>query len=322
MSLALTDQPDSTATQVWKIRSNVAQADVYSVGGALHNLRFSLPDGKQVSPLAEAPWQKNYLITAHSSHPRHIELLGGEWPCVPFGTTGFDPAHHGYGSNNPWQLEQHGDNHVSLSIAYPKGHTIKQLHREIKLPKDELHVEITLGITANQDAVIPIGVHPILNIPQTEKWALVPGCYKYATTSTKPSKAGGSQLVPDAKICDAGHVALRHGKSVDLWKTPSVIDDALIQLWYTDGQFALHDSVAGTTTWVNWNADDLPHCLLWFANPGLSLEKDSDGFRGLGIEPVHANFDGYEGHAMAPVGVKLSAEKTWQTTYQIGCHSL
>lgn len=311
-----------TATKVWHLRSAVAQAEVFAIGGALHNLRFTLPCGTQTSPLAEAAWQGEYLSRTGSGQPRHIELLGGEWPCVPFGTTDLDPAHHGYGADNVWQVDEQGESHISLSIVYPKGHAIAGLYRRIVLSEEAPEVEITLGVTSARDCIVPIGVHPILKIPRSGNWTLVPGRYKTATTSPKPSHARTSQLLPDESICPNGHVGLQNGASANIWRAPQQIGDALIQIWNTDGFVELHDPAAGLATWVGWNADDLPHCLLWFANPGLSLREGDAGFRGLGVEPVHASFDGRGRGADDPIGVTLSAGQTWQTQYRIGCRSL
>jgi galactose mutarotase-like enzyme len=322
MGLSATSVQETCAAEVWKLRSNVAQADVYSVGGALHNLRFTLPDGRQVSPLAEADWQNAYLTKTGSGQARHLELLGGEWPCVPFGSSHLDPAHHGFGADHHWTFERQGENRLSLSITYPNGHAIKHLRRDIMLPMDENHVEIGLSVLANRDVVMPIGVHPIFKIPQTNAWSLAPGRHDKATTSAKPATVDGASVFPNHEICASGDVALRCGQSADLWRTPSVFTDALIQLWKTDGHFELHDRHEGTATWLDWNPNDLPHCLLWFANPGLSLDNASVGFRGLGVEPIHANFDGYEGTEISPAGVALTAGQPWQTTYRIGCRSL
>ena len=322
MGLSSISVQETCATEVWKIRSNVAQADVYSVGGALHNLCFTLPDGRSVSPLAEADWQAAYLEKTGSGRARHLELLGGEWPCVPFGASGLDPAHHGFGTDNHWTLEQHDENRLSLSINYPKDHTITQLRRDITLPMGASHVEIMLAITAGRDAVVPIGVHPILRIPDTNAWSLVPGRHNNATTSIKPTNVNGTSVVPKREVCGSGDVALRHRQRANLWNNPGVFNDALIQLWNTDGHFELHDKQAGIATWLDWDPSDLPHCLLWFANPGLSLDGAQNGFRGLGVEPIHANFDGYEGTEIPPVGVALTAGKTWHTTYRIGCRGL
>jgi galactose mutarotase-like enzyme len=313
---------DANATEIWRIRSDVAHADVFSVGAALHNLKFQLPNGSSVFPLAEAHWQQRYLTQSGSGHPRHMELLGGEWPCVPFGSTGLDPSHHGFGADNPWRVVRRGDNHIALAIDYPEGHAIARLDREIRLPMGHHRVDITLGITSNRDVVVPVGVHPVLNIPKSRDWSLAPSRFERGTTSRKASRVGGVRMMAGNEFDAFGQVDLISGGTANLWHNPNEFTDALIQLWSTDGTIELHDHIGGVATRICWDPTDLPHCLLWFANPGLSIDGETAGFRGLGVEPIHSCFDGHEQSTSVPSGVTLTAGQTWHTSYRISCHAL
>ena len=100
----------------WRLTWDRGQADVFAIGGALHNLVFRLGNGCAVTPLAEAPWISELSIGADKSIPAHLRQLGGEWPCVPFGTTAIDLHHHGFGADNVWHVVESAADAITLAI--------------------------------------------------------------------------------------------------------------------------------------------------------------------------------------------------------------
>jgi galactose mutarotase-like enzyme len=319
--------------EIWKIFSDVARADVFSIGGALHNLTFDLPSGKSYSPLAEAPWQSDYLLNAEASHrPKHLELLGGEWPCVPFGTTSLDPAHHGFGTDNPWTVDASSNNHIELSITYPEDHAIKRLQRKITLPMGETHVQIELNIVSRKTVFMPIGLHPIFRPPdQPNEWLLIPGQHDYATAA--PPNAGRieSALKPGVTLPSLERVPLSGGGTTNVLRSPEQLKDALIQLWNCAGSFDLLNHAQGVSTRVHWDNTVFPHCLIWICNSTNLLAADGQKFQGIGIEPVNSFFDindasgppdGWPDGKKTTTGIQLIADEPWSTRYQIACQTM
>lgn len=307
--------------QVWRISSDVATAEVYADGGALHNLTFALPNGTPYSPLAEAPWQRDYLARGHTgAQPRHIELLGGEWPCVPFGTTQWDPAHHGFGTDHTWALEARTDNQICLSITYPKDHVVARVERKITLPMGRCAVELELTIHPRRTAVLPIGLHPILRIPEDARLTTE----TYDGVTTPPSRTGfaSSTIAPDLSLKSLTNVPLLDGRTLNVAAAPKGLENELLQLWNTQGHIEMRDLGEGVSTHLEWDKSAFPHCLLWFANSDMSI--GSTRFRGIGIEPINSFFDSNdEAHSSAidnpKAGLALTAGTIWSTTYRIAC---
>lgn len=320
---------DSAALEIWKISSDVAKADVFSSGGSLHNLTFSLPDVEQYAPLAEAPWQSEFLNTVPAStHSRHIELLGGEWACVPFGTTAWDPAHHGFGTGESWTVQSKTDNQICLSIEYPEGHVIERVERKITLPMGKRSVEFVLTIFPRRSALIPIGLHPIFRIPNSAN--LVPATYECATVDPANGARPNSVLRPNTEMQSLENAAFIDGRVADVLADPQALRNELIQLWNVDGHFEVQDFGEGVRTRLEWDQKALPHCLLWVSNPGMSFGSGDRPFMGIGIEPINSFYDkndsanshGRSSGTNEATGVRLVAGEKWSTNYRISCEKI
>lgn len=321
--MALHSEKDTEILEVWRIFSDVAEAEVFSIGGALHNLEFQL-NGGRIKPLAEAPWQPDFLAGATSDHPRHIELLGGEWPCVPFGTTANDPEHHGFGTNNSWTLVAMSDNQICLSIEYPSGHVIERIERKITLPKGQTSVDFELTIHPRSSTKMPIGLHPIFRLPETlDKFRLVPAAYDCAMVVPKEGTPQNSVLKPGAFFQSLDSAELIDGQAVNILANMEVLRNELIQLWQVEGAFEIQDEVQGIRIRLDWDRVAFPHCLLWVSNPGMAIQSGGDPFRGIGIEPINSFFDMNDiaNPDSEPAGVQLTAGQPWTTNYRITCEN-
>ena len=263
------------------------RATVFSDGAMLHRLVFD-GDGDAFSPLAEAPWQAQYLAAPHDEWPRHLQVLGGEWACVPFGSTHHDPAHHGYGTDHPWQVVTQASDHITLGLDYPLDHAIKRLERSISGVDGQAAVDLSLTITPRRTGLMPIGLHPIFRL--TDDLRILPPKIDHGMTFPKVFEEGASQLRPNARFQQDGLVATDDGDT-NVFSAPSALNEDLVQLVHTDGEMVLVYGQENMAVHLTWDAQALPHCLLWISNKGRGAAPWQHQFQGLGVEPINSYFD-------------------------------
>ena len=151
-------------TEILTLASDYASAQVWSLGAALHHLQFLTRDGGSFQPLAEAGWLQG-AGRLPLTGATHFGTLGGEWPCVPFGTICADPEHHSYGANHHWQMVERDETSARLAIDYPSDHAILRLERQIRLLPNRATIELSVSIEVRQTCRMPIGLHPIFTLP-------------------------------------------------------------------------------------------------------------------------------------------------------------
>ena len=132
--------------------------------------------------------------------------------------------------------------------------------------------------------------------------------------------------VPGAQVTKGGPVACLDGTE---FRFPAEFPrqrEALVQIWDCEGEVALRYAGEAAGVRLTWAAEDLPHCLLWLANPGGEIPGLGQ-FTGLGVEPVSSLFD----RGIAPfddsvadraAGVALRAGEIWRTQYEISAFPL
>ncbi|MDE0591480.1 hypothetical protein OU789_16195 [Halocynthiibacter sp. C4] len=311
-------QSDAAAVlDAWTLTSPTCSARVISAGAMVQDVAFRIPGRSLFRPFAQASWATEDT-PERRDQPAHLQNLGGEWPCVPFGTSGADPEHHGYASNANWRCVEQGENHITLEIDFPENHAVKALRRTVKLSQTSPCVDLTLSVSVRRPCRLPIGLHPIFRLPEGATVELsVPGHPTWGTIPA-PYRPDGAQLVTAESfgLLDAG------GRPVDFGAHVCQMRAELVQAFDTAGRVALSYPEEGVRTTLVWDANTLPHCLIWLANP-----HDFPGlgeFRGLGVEPVASWFDrGTQpigpvgGKASGAFGVELSPDHLWTMDYQI-----
>lgn len=303
------------------LRSRHVSAQVGRLGAILHDLRFTLPGGRLFCPLAEAAWSGKVAPESLPDLSPHLAVLGGEWPCVPFGTSPADPQHHGYGSNTDWTLDETDGRSAWFSLAYPEGHDIAALRRGISLSDDAPKVTFELEVTPARDGLMPIGLHPIFRVPGRAEGALDWAGGAEATTIPAEFAPPGMALAPSVTVARGGRFPTESGPGVAFPAEFTAQREALVQIWDCDCWFELRYAEEGCGARLSWSAEDFPHCLLWLANPGSEI-PGLGRFTGLGVEPVSSLFDrgvtpfdpALEGRR---AGVALQAGRVWRTRYEI-----
>lgn len=290
-------------TVLCHLKSASVSAGVRGLSGALVDLEFDL-GGRLFRPLAAPPWDG---APEFASNPpaAHLTVIGGEWPCVPFGISAHDPVKHGHGTDSFWQLVASDHRHAHLAIDYPERHAVARLERTITLSDALPRVDLTLTIHARRAARMPVGLHPNLAFPATPgSLRITPAPYVEATTARAARGPSTSALAPDQMIAADGTTRLKDGGATCLWDQPGPAGEDLVFLRDCAGWVEALDRDRGALTRIEWDAAALPHLLMWIANPGLSGEPRLKGFRGLGLEPVASYYDetpeGAEGVEIAP----------------------
>ncbi|WP_062221384.1 hypothetical protein [Aureimonas sp. D3] len=314
--------------QGWTLKWDRGRAVVTPAGAMLHHLTFDLGSGRSATPFAEAAWHDEPEIQGDETLAQHLRLLGGEWACVPFGTTGFDPGHHGYGSNAEWELVEDGEGTLHLACAFPSGHPVERLERRIRGVPGKAAVEFSLRVVTRIDCALPIGLHPIFKLPETTGTLhLEPAPFERGQVFPEPFQPGVSRLRTGALFSRLDAVDTLDGEPVSLAALPAPgLFEELVQLWKLEGSIALRDETAGTRVRFEWDKGAFPHCLLWISQAGRTAKPWNGRFRGLGIEPVASAFDRTDlldgSFSREGVSQTFRAGEPWDTRYRISAEVL
>ncbi len=311
---------------VWTLTNEFTSVDVLSVGASIDNLVFSLPDSIKAKPLASAPWGEPELKSSSLEYiPAHLQFLGGEWPCVPFGSISIDESHHGFCTDHEWDVCSKSKDRITLRIIYPDGHIVNCVERSITLAPDQAAVDFSLTIDVNQACKLPVGLHPIFAVPRKQNSLFIKSPeYTHARTIIERFSPPTSRFVPDTLLNNDGNVEVMGGGNVNIWRHPLPPGEDLVQLWDTDGQVELHYPYENYKAVLTWDETLLPHCLLWVANPGVTSVAQLGDFYGIGVEPVNSWFDRNDDQPVgrSGEGVDCSPDELLCIRYRLACQTL
>jgi galactose mutarotase-like enzyme len=306
----------------WHIGWNRGHAEIFPTGAALHNLVFTFEDGSLCRPLAEAPWIDEAAVAANEGVPAHLALLGGEWPCVPFGTTTADACHHGFGTDNAWHLTRQSEGAAEFAIDYPEDHPIARLERRVAGVEGSTAIDLALTVAVRKDCFLPVGLHPIFRLPDRgQRMRLAVDGFCRGHTFPRIFEPGVSRLAVGAQFASIDAVPLAEGGSADLSRPPANLHEEIVLLEGVNGGITLEYPDDGYAVRLVWDDSDFSSLVVWLSDCGRSSAPWSNRFRGIGIEPVAAFFDDDSLAAHAPFGYVLgrafSAGQRWTTRYRI-----
>jgi len=280
-----------------RVRWSHGEFSVTPVAAMLTDLVFHV-DGADFRPLARAPWLDD--VCEETGHPvltrttlrTHLDVLGGEFPCVPFG------GDHGYGANAEWDLASYGRG-VRATIEYPSDSAIARVQRDIFPVQGEARVEFELVVEARRAARLPLGLHPILRLPTKPRALSIAVDFEHGRTH--PSMAATSHVTThDTRFTTLSNVPAPSG-SVDLARLPLPSDDdrsiALDgvddggMLFGARSPLSAHYLEDGAELVLEWDDAELPSINYWYSDRGLSDPPWRGRYRGLGLEPARAYFD-------------------------------
>lgn len=300
-------------------------AEVWALSGAIHHLELTLPDGRRVRPLAEAPWQGDAAIAGDEAIPAHLRFLGGEWACVPFGKSEADRIVHGFGTDNCWRFEEgdrDSDDALALVIDYPADRPVERLRRTVRGVPGAARVEFTLEVTARRDCVLPIGLHPILAPGLAGEEVRIEGGWSHGETFPVTFEPGVSRLAAASRFDDAGALPLADGGAVSFGALLNETTEEAFQLFGLDGALRIVYPQSGHAVRLEWRAEDYPTCLFWISTGGRTAKPWKGRFRGFGVEPLDARFEARDGAGAIAGGRAFKAGEVWSTRYYLEVESL
>jgi galactose mutarotase-like enzyme len=311
----------------WRIGWDRGHAEIFATGAALHNLAFTFEDGRSCRPLAEAPWTDEMEVAADENVAAHLRSLGGEWPCVPFGTTSVDARHHGFGADNAWHRTGQSDSAVEFAIDYPENHPIARLERRVAGVEGDAAIDLALTVAVREDCFLPIGLHPIFHLPDRgQRMRFAIDGFSRGHTFPRVFEPGVSRLAVGAQFASIDAVPLVEGGSADFSRPPANLREEIVLLEGINSGVTLEYPDDGYAVRLSWDDCDFPSLVVWLSDCGRSSAPWCNCFRGIGIEPVAAFFDHDDLAAYAPVGCILgrafSAGERWTTRYRISASRL
>lgn len=323
-------------SSTWTLQWSHGVAQVQALGGMLGPVDFKLSEKQTVQPFAIFPWADEVRPANEQALTGLLARGRGEWPCVPFGVPPEDPHStwkhpiHGDAANGLWRrtddAQQAG--FIKLEFIYPQNSPISHVERELTAVDGEPLINCKLTVHANADCRLPIGLHPVLRLPhQPGMLRLLPGHYQFARSYPGEVEPHGDLVDAQRYIHDLAITPKRGGGHINLLKLPMPEQtESLIQLCGCDGRMSVANLVENYCFQLQWDAQQLPSCLLWFSNAGRAAWPWMNRHYALGIEPVCAYFDqGIEASLQVndisdrgiPTNLLIKKSKPWTIQYSM-----
>jgi hypothetical protein len=279
---------------------------VRSTAAMLWDCEFVLPSGRWFAPLARAHWAGDSGIDP--ALPGHLRHLGGEFVCVPFGIGGapedllpawasdswkcINPRPHGLSADAAWELMSADSTHIQLRIAYPAEDDIDFLTRRISIAADASAIDLELRVHARRLTHQPIGLHPILRLPEWPSRLTIDSDFEFGMTYPARLPPGASRVALGQRFTRLDSIPGIRGGMVDYSSFPKEDPtEEMLLLCKVTSPVTVHYAAERAFLRIEWDTSVLPSCLLWPSDRALT-ESPCDGrFRGLGVEPVAAVFD-------------------------------
>ena len=274
------------------VSSSSVQAWVTLQGAQVAPVTFTQGD-RQVQPYVLAPWLPGEIADI----PPLLDLLRGDFFCLPFGAQPDGPL-HGDPASSRWQVVEHRSDAVRLAID--TSDTGARVEKLVKVVDGQTVLYQTFTITGLAGA-FSYGTHPVIDFSQLAigagRLGFSPMRFQsvYPGTFSDPALGEHQILTEGARFDDLAAVPLAAGGALDLthYPTPSGHED-LVML--------VNDPAAGPIGWAAATLDgcvwfslknicDFPATILWISNGGRSQPPWSSRFIGrMGIEDVCSYF--------------------------------
>lgn len=327
--------------ETWSISWPFGETGVLATGAMLWDCRFRLPSGRRIAPFAACPWAGEDSAEMRAQ-PGHMRWLGGEFACLPFGAGGpvrepapdwrhlfdgrvNDPP-HGPAANADWTLAAATPSSLELTLDYPAGHDVARLARRIAGVVDRPALDLALTIEARRDCAWPVGLHPILALPERPAALTLEAEFGVGLTYPGIVEPGAMLTLPGQTFADLRSVPGPGGKA-DLTRLPPAHPaEDVVQLFDVAGPVRAVYADEGYAVSVDWDRALLPSCQIWVSDRALQSFPWRGRFRGLGIEPTASAFDFAQGVSQAanpiaamgyPTAVRLAAGKPLTIRYRI-----
>ena len=274
------------------VHSNVVKASVTLTGAHVAPVVFA-DAGRSAEPYSLAPWTPGEI----SGIDPLLDVLRGDFFCLPFGAQPDGPAHGEPASGN-WTVTNLAEGSVTLHLDAQDSGASFDKTVSVRDNETVLYQEVTVS---GLSGAFNYGTHPILDFSRQAqgsaristspmRWSSVyPGIF------SDPAIGETQILKPGAEFDSLESIPLAGGGSIDLsrYPTPAGHEDLVMMV---------NDPAAGPIGWsaavfdgyVWFSLKDIrsfPATLLWISNGGRTQPPWSGRFTGrMGIEDVHSHF--------------------------------
>jgi hypothetical protein len=272
----------------------------------LADCTFFLPKGS-FSPFARAPW----MGTVHDpAIIGHLRELGGDFVCVPFGAgghKGYAPPEwaslmdkppllpiHGPAGDREWTIVSADAAEIVLSLDYPEDSPVERLERVVAVRPDAPALDFTLRIHARQTALISVGLHPIMRLPDELGHLALSADFAFGLTHPAQTAPGQRQ-----EFSSLSAVPQPSGE-VDLGHPPLAAANVSVQLCGMRGPLTATYLDEGAGVELDWDRSLLPSLQIWYTDRGIQGAPWNGQFRGIGLEPIASAFDLNNGVSIGP----------------------
>lgn len=244
---------------------------------------------RTASPYSLAPWLPGEIEDVEPL----LDVLRGDFWCLPFGAQPDGPA-HGEPASATWLVRARSEDAVTLELdAADSGARILKTV-SLRDGQTALFQEIVMS---GLDGSYPYGTHPILDFSHAEaesvrlstspmRWMSV-----FDGVFSDPALGEHQILQPSSVFTDLGSVARADGGVADLSRYPraEAHEDLVMLCNEPDaGDLGWTAASSGGVIWFALkDVRDFPSTLLWMSNGGRSQSPWSGRHRGrIGIEDV------------------------------------
>jgi hypothetical protein len=298
---------------------------VRSSAAILWDCEFVLPSGRSFAPFARAHWADDPGVD--STLPAHLRHLGGEFVCVPFGIGGapeallpawaseswrrVNPKPHGHSADWPWDLISADSTHIELQLRYPADDDIDFLRRRLSVVADAPAIDLELAVHARRPTRQPIGLHPILRLPEWPSQLRIEAEFDFGFTYPARVPPGVSRVAIGQRFTRLESLAGICGGRVDYSTLPKEAPtEEMLMLCNVQSPVTVHYPEEAAYFRISWDTMLLPSCLLWPSDRALADPPCNGKFRGLGLEPVAAAFDASREFALEENPINMSGVAT------------
>ncbi len=309
-------------------------------------------NNKKIKPLHEPAWLDD-ATQEFNSLPGILQNLKGEFPCVPFGIN--SPVEelveewklsyseepyiinepHGFSANKNWELIDLQSHHAEFQIYYPEKDLVNFLRRKISVSDDNPNkISCALQINVKEDCELPIGLHPMLKIPNKfDKVKIKPGTFKFGLTYPGLVLRDKTLGAIGQEFSSLDNVKGYKVDSIDLSRPPFKGNyEDLFQLCGVDGNVTIENFEDNYQLNFQWDTSHFNSVLMWVSNKGRTEYPWESKHITIGFEPITSAF-GLSTHVSnnlenpiskrnIPTSVKLFKDKPLETNYSFSINSL
>ena len=204
-----------------------------------------------------------------------------------------NPLLHGPCANDDWSVVAVEQDEVTLQLHFPEDHSIRFVERRIKLSEDQPCIDLEVQITGRRSALVPAAFHPILRLPELPGELTLEAEFSLGLTYPGIIESDHMVTEPGKEFNALAQVPQRHSGTVDLGKLPvgPAMEDVVLMAGMR-GPVRANFIREGFRVVLDWSREHLPHCMIWIHDRGIDSEPWAGQYRGIGLEPMAAAFDG------------------------------